>query len=43
VPPISSVRGGYVLLDLPLQQTTAVAGDRSAVELRPDLASLLWS
>ena len=29
------------LLDLPQEQTTAVAGDRSAVKLRPDLASLL--
>ena len=29
------------LLDLPQEQTTAVTGDRSAVELRPDLASLL--
>jgi len=29
------------LLDLPQQQTTAVAGDRPAIELRPDLASLL--
>ena len=29
------------LLDLPQQQTTAVTGDRSAVELRPDLASFL--
>jgi hypothetical protein len=28
------------LLDLPQQQTTAVAGDRSTVELRADLASL---
>jgi hypothetical protein len=28
-------------LDLPQEQTTAVAGDRSAVELRADLASLL--
>jgi len=27
-------------LDLPQQQTTAVAGDRSTVKLRPDLASL---
>ena len=27
-------------LDLPQQQTAAVAGDRSTVELRPDLASL---
>jgi hypothetical protein len=26
-------------LDLPQQQTTAVTGDRSTVELRPDLAS----
>jgi hypothetical protein len=29
------------LLDLPQQQTTTVAGDRPAIELRPDLASLL--
>ncbi len=29
------------LLNLPEQQPTTVAGDRSAVELRPDLASLL--
>jgi hypothetical protein len=28
-------------LDLPQEQPTAVAGDRSAVELRPDLTSLL--
>ena len=28
-------------LDLPQQQTTAVAGDRSAIELCADLASLL--
>jgi hypothetical protein len=28
-------------LDLPQQQSTAVAGDRSAVKLRPDLASFL--
>jgi hypothetical protein len=26
---------------LPQQQTTAVAGDRPAIELRPDLSSLL--
>ena len=29
------------LLDLSQEQTTAVAGDRSTVELRPNLASLL--
>src|SRR5258708_34145824 len=29
------------LLDLPQQQTTTIAGDRSTVELRADLASLL--
>jgi hypothetical protein len=29
------------LLDLPQEQPTAVTGDRSAVELRTDLASLL--
>jgi hypothetical protein len=29
------------LFDLPQEQTTAVTGDRSAVKLRPDLASLL--
>jgi hypothetical protein len=28
-------------LDLPQQQTTAVTGDRSTIELRSDLASLL--
>jgi hypothetical protein len=28
------------LLDLPQEQTTTIAGDRSTVELRPDLASL---
>jgi hypothetical protein len=45
--PIISEAGGKLaknpdpFLDLPQEQTTAVAGDRSAVELRPDLASLL--
>ncbi len=29
------------LLDLPQEQTTTITGDRSAVKLRPDLASLL--
>jgi hypothetical protein len=29
------------LLDLSKEQTTAITGDRSTVELRPDLASLL--
>jgi hypothetical protein len=29
------------LLDLPQEQATSVTGDRSAVKLRPDLASLL--
>src|SRR5260370_3779138 len=29
------------LLDLPQEQTTAITGDRSAVELRADLAALL--
>ena len=29
----------HAFLDLPQQQTTAVTGDRSTVELRPDLAS----
>jgi hypothetical protein len=29
------------LLNLPQEQTTAVTGNRSTVELRPDLASLL--
>ena len=29
------------LLDLPQQQTTAIAGDCPAIELRPDVASLL--
>ena len=29
------------LLDLPKEQTTAVTGDRSTVELCPDLASFL--
>jgi hypothetical protein len=28
------------LLDLPKEQTTAITADRSAVELRPNLASL---
>jgi hypothetical protein len=43
--PIISEAGGKLaedpdaLLDLPQQQTTAVTGDRSAVELRPDLAA----
>src|SRR6267378_8529206 len=31
----------HPFLDLPQEQSTAVAGDRSAVELRPNLASLL--
>jgi hypothetical protein len=31
----------HPFLDLPQQQTAAVAGDRSTVELRPNLASLL--
>jgi hypothetical protein len=31
----------HPFLDLPQQQTTTVAGDRSTVELRPDLASFL--
>src|SRR6266699_7025334 len=31
----------HALLDLPQQQTTTIAGDRSTVELRADLASLL--
>jgi hypothetical protein len=31
----------HAFLDLPQQQTTAVTGDRSTVELRPDLASFL--
>ena len=29
------------LLDLPQEQTTAITGDRSTVELRPNLAALL--
>jgi len=43
--PIIGEAGGKLLqdpnalLDLPQQQTTTVAGDRPAVELRPDLAS----
>jgi hypothetical protein len=43
--PIISEAGGKLaedpdaLLDLPKQQTTAVTADRSAVELRPDLAA----
>jgi hypothetical protein len=35
------VEDPHALLDLPQQQTTAVAGDRPTVELRADLASLL--
>lgn len=44
--PIISEAGGKLmqdsnaLLDLPQEQTTAVTTNRSAVELRPDLASL---
>jgi hypothetical protein len=44
--PIISEAGGKLaknpdaLLDLPQQQTTAVTGDRSTVELRADLALL---
>jgi hypothetical protein len=45
--PIISEAGGKLLedpnalLDLPQEQTTSVTGDRSAVKLRPDLASFL--
>ena len=33
----------HPLLDLPQKQTSAITGDRSAVELRPDLATFLGS
>jgi hypothetical protein len=45
--PIIGEAGGKLLedrnalLDLPQQQTTAITANRSAVELRPDLASFL--